>query len=457
MRPLRLVAALVVLSVAHLICTRALQARSSSGALVPAAPAPRAVERQGHESVPADRRGSAEPRVEDSGAAEVTETSLEEGRVEELRAPWQERLAEELTAMAAREDGEVGVYVQDLTSGLTFGWRAEEPWYLASGIKVPVAIAVLRQTEEGRLALTDELRLEAEDRVDGTGSTNGHPLGAPLRVDYLLEQMLVYSDNTASDMLIRRVGLEEVNRLARELSGRDLRITTLADVRRRVYGELHPEGRKLGFPQWVTLRGIPEVRRGPTVAEFLRVPVTELSGASLEQAYARYYATGVNSGPLDAYGRLLAELAEGRALGAEGTAYLLEVMSRIRTGQRRLSAGLPQGLRFAHKTGTQYRRLCDLGLAWRSVTWDARARAAAVVAACTRGFVTSAAAESALREVGHAVRRSGVLDPPSDDLRRDGDEELRHIASGHPGRDPAGDLGVQPVGLHDEGAASPGP
>ncbi|WP_404840924.1 hypothetical protein [Alkalilimnicola ehrlichii] len=61
-------------------------------------------------------------------------------------------------------------------------------------------------------------------------------------------------------------------------------------------------------------------------------------------------------------------------------------------------------MRFAHKTGTQYARTCDMGVA----TVAANGRRI-VIAACTRGELSRARSEAALRAVGKAVTESGVF------------------------------------------------
>src|SRR5690606_16720793 len=152
---------------------------------------------------------------------------------------WTGALQSSLEAVDARHRGDIGVYVRHLDRDESFSHRADEPWYLASGIKVPVAIAVLRAVAAGALSLDTRVTLLASDYVDGAGGTNAFGPGTRLRVSWLLEQMIVHSDNTASDVLIRSVGIDQVKAVAMELTGvRDLRITTLADVRRLAYGQL---------------------------------------------------------------------------------------------------------------------------------------------------------------------------------------------------------------------------
>ena len=111
---------------------------------------------------------------------------------------------------------------------------------------------------------------------------------------------------------------------------------------------------------------------------------------------------------------MLATLADGKALGAEATGWLLERMLRVETGHRRLRAGLPPGIAFAHKTGTQYRRTCDLGIAMQPADPPARPDPArVVVAACVRGTGT-AAGEHALQRIAAAITAAGVfVDTPA--------------------------------------------
>lgn len=324
------------------------------------------------------------------------------------RPGWQEPLLERLQAIAARQDGELGVYVKDLHSNLAVTLHAEELWYMASGIKVPVAIAVLRGVERGDWTLDTGLTLAADDFVDGPGSTNQHGPGARVSVRVLLEQMITYSDNSATDRLIRLVGLDTVNRLVGELvPGGFEPITSLADVRRHIYRELHPAAEQLGGRDLIRLRQArKDADRLERLASLLGVPRSQLAPISLDTAYDRYYRSNLNTARLSAYGSLLERLAAGEALGAEQTAYLLGVMGRVKTGSKRIIAGLPDDARFAHKTGTQRARFCDSGL----IETPARGAAEPVlVVACVRGEPSLARAERSLRQVGEALDQSGVL------------------------------------------------
>lgn len=320
---------------------------------------------------------------------------------------WPARLQAELEALDARTQGEVGVYVLDLATGQQVSHRANEHWYLASMVKVPVALAVLQAVQRGELTLDDPMTVRATDYVDGAGQTNRRGPGQTVTVRFLLEQMIVYSDNTATDMLIRRVGLDTINALAQAHAPSGLEpITTLADVRRRLYGEITPAASELAGSDFLRIRRQPA--DGDRVRELLRItgaqPAPE-AATTLNDAYDRYYATLANAGRLDAFGTLLAHVAQGEVLDATRTAVLLDIMQTVRTGDRRIKAGLPTNARFAHKTGTQRARFCDGGIVFSQ---QAQGQPLVVVA-CTRGDASLGRAERTLRGVGEALRESGYF------------------------------------------------
>ena len=322
--------------------------------------------------------------------------------------PWSQYLAAQLPVVAARNESEIGVYISELGGHASVSYRGDKSWYIASMVKVPVAISVLRGVESGAFTLDTTLRLRASDYVDGAGSTNGYPLATPLSLRYLMEQMIIYSDNTASDMLIDLVGAAEVNATVASLVPEGFgRITSLAEVRRQIYGQLTPAARHLGGADLIALQRVRnDSERLALLSQLVGVPVADFKRRSLDAAYKAYYASGVNSARLDAYAQLLTRLAQGTALGPESTDHLLGLMARTATGQHRLKAGLEPGTHFAHKTGTQRRQVCDAGL-----LRDAQpgAAAGAVVVACARGEMSLARSESALRDVGNAICRSGLL------------------------------------------------
>ncbi len=321
---------------------------------------------------------------------------------------WAAALEARLAALEGDFDGELGLHVRELGGGVRFGWRDTETWYLASLVKLPVAVELLARVERSTLSLDQTLMLQAGDYVDGAGPTNWAPPGARLGLGELLEAMLTVSDNTASDLLIERLGLEAVNRRAAMLAGEGGLgpITPLVEVRRQVYGRLHPAARGLGGLDFIELqKRDDDAARLAWLAERLGVSRDALHLPSLDAAFAAYYASGLNAGRLDAVGELLEAIGTGRALGPAATAELLAIMTRTTSGEARLKAGFGAGVTFAHKTGTQWRRACDAGLV---LPGDPRRPRLAVVA-CTRGEADEARNEGLLHAIGRALHEVGAL------------------------------------------------
>jgi len=122
-----------------------------------------------------------------------------------------ERLRADVQATAARLDGVLGVYVEDLGRGAVVELRADEAFPTASSIKPAVLYELFRQADEGRLDL-NELTRPPLPRVAGGGVLES--LGGQLSLTWrdLGLLMMIYSDNEATNLLIRKVGMDAVNR-----------------------------------------------------------------------------------------------------------------------------------------------------------------------------------------------------------------------------------------------------
>jgi beta-lactamase class A len=104
------------------------------------------------------------------------------------------------------------VEVMDLSTGYHVGYNAAAAMPAASTIKVPVMVEVFRQLEEGRFDLDRRVTLLDSDKDYGSGDLCDEPAGSTYSVDELLSKMIDISDNTATNMLIRLVGLRNINR-----------------------------------------------------------------------------------------------------------------------------------------------------------------------------------------------------------------------------------------------------
>lgn len=317
-------------------------------------------------------------------------------------ADWAESLGRLVERVDRESPGRLGVYVKRLDNGEAFAYGADRRWYLASAAKLPIAIAMLQEVEAGRHALEERVVLQAGDKVDGSGRLVWQKEGSAYRVDALLERMLMESDNTAANLLVRTMGEETLNRRARSFLGEQGvgRLTSFTEVRYNVYAELHPDARTLSNEDLVTLAGAPlGPRRVERFRRMLSLGARDLRARTVDEAYERYYAKGLNAATLEAYGGMLERLVRGRLLSEPLTKRLFRDMKYDTYDAYRLEAGLPRSVRFIHKTGTQWRRACHMGV----IEPQEGGRRAIVVAACAEALDEQREAGRVFERIGRAI------------------------------------------------------
>ncbi len=122
----------------------------------------------------------------------------------------------EAIARAERQGGALGVAVIAPT-GERFGHNENRRFVAASTVKVPLMIALFRRIEAGEHALTDAYRLRAADRAPGSGVMLHLHEEMEFTFGDLVYLMISISDNTATNILIDIVGMDEVNATMRSL------------------------------------------------------------------------------------------------------------------------------------------------------------------------------------------------------------------------------------------------
>jgi beta-lactamase class A len=121
------------------------------------------------------------------------------------------QLRSQVSRLAARIPGAAALEVLDLSTGYRVGYNAGVSMPAASTIKVPVMVEVFRQLSEGRFNLQRKVTLLARDKDWGSGELCDASVGSTHTVAELLSKMIDISDNTATNMLIRLVGRSHIN------------------------------------------------------------------------------------------------------------------------------------------------------------------------------------------------------------------------------------------------------
>jgi beta-lactamase class A len=160
--------------------------------------------------------------------------------------------------------GIVSLYARNLDTGVSYGLRADDPVPTASTIKLPIMVELFAEANEGKLDWKQKLVLTDQDKVSGSGVLTEFSGGDTLPIQDLMHLMIVVSDNTATNLILDRIGGNAVNARMAELG-----LKQTAVMRKIMQTRLFPtspnpqpegvtdEGRKPGNDRWGTGRSCP--------------------------------------------------------------------------------------------------------------------------------------------------------------------------------------------------------
>ena len=112
--------------------------------------------------------------------------------------------------------GDVGISVQSPT-GEVWSRQGDIQFPAASIAKIPIMITVYRMIDQNRLSLDNEYVLQNIDKSNGSGVLRHMHSGLVLTLSDLIFLMISISDNTATNMLIRKVGMDLISATMTEL------------------------------------------------------------------------------------------------------------------------------------------------------------------------------------------------------------------------------------------------
>lgn len=131
---------------------------------------------------------------------------------------------EQLTDEFGRDS--VSIYIEYLNTGANISINKDNYIWPASLSKLPLAMAVVKKVERGEWELSNELVLLEGDRNIKSGEENNpifeNPIGTRFTIEKLLEELLVNSDNTAYNILLRNLHNDDVEAVINELGLEEL-------------------------------------------------------------------------------------------------------------------------------------------------------------------------------------------------------------------------------------------
>jgi beta-lactamase class A len=113
--------------------------------------------------------------------------------------------------------GKIGFYYKNLVTGETWELNASLPLLAASVIKIPVLTEAFFRFESGEAQKSETYRIREEDKLPSCGALSYLHTGLEVTFEDLCTLMIILSDNTAANLLIKKFGIDAINRRMRGL------------------------------------------------------------------------------------------------------------------------------------------------------------------------------------------------------------------------------------------------
>ena len=272
-------------------------------------------------------------------------------------------------------EGTIGIAVKHLQTGEEVLVEGDTLFPTASVFKLPLLVELYRQVEEGYISLDQRLVMTEEARVPGSGILRELSPGLEMKVRDYVTLMMMLSDNTATDMLLDLVGIENVDKNLRRMGFDKTRVVAscgdmLFDL--AGLGDLKPEER--------SLRVYMERRKFNPNSKSLGVENNDVTTPKEMM-------------------RLLEEIFSGKVLSRGSCDAILETMKKCQTGSNRIPKYLPrEKVEMARKTGSLSGIVNDVGVIYLREKGEQY-----ILCAFTMGLAKSSEGEEAIAKVSKIV------------------------------------------------------
>ena len=258
------------------------------------------------------------------------------------------RLEREIERLAQLGGGRMGVAAVHLETGRSVYLNRDERFPMASSYKVPIAVQLLTRVDRGELRLDTMITMQPSDLHPGSGTLAElfDDPGVSLSLRNFLELMLLISDNSATDVVLRTAGGGKVvtDRMrALGINGINVDRPTV-----RLIGD---------FAGWRDLPPDDQMSQ-----EAWRRAARATTRQQQDSANAAFDRDPRDTATPEGMAMLLQKVYRGEALSAANTQLLLDIMTRSTTGGARIKGLLPPSVSVAHKTGTIGGTTNDVGI-----------------------------------------------------------------------------------------------
>jgi beta-lactamase class A len=279
-----------------------------------------------------------------------------------------------LRDQVARIPARVGLYVKHLATGETASIRGDEIFSSQSTRKIPIIILAFQSADQGRLDLDERVEIRRSDFRTGTGVLQYHDPGLSPTVRDLITEMIITSDNTATGLVIAKLGgPDRVNQWLAENNYVTRTTWGTVEGTRKTFSMLGESFANLTDEEVTALELLrtndplseryADLFAGPLKAS---VNVIKSNSSKLAESVRNRppedeaYWTGRTS-PRE-IGRFLEAIERGTAVSANRSLEMKNILLRQQLGKRRISHFLDVPV--AHKTGDGATVANDVGLVY---------------------------------------------------------------------------------------------
>lgn len=253
----------------------------------------------------------------------------------------------EIDRISQVSGGIAGATAIHIESGRRVTLRNTDTFPMASTVKVPLAVQLLTKVDNGELRLDQMIEIHEADLHPGSGTLTDlfNKGGLALSIRNLMELMLLISDNSATDVLLRLAGGGDAvtaRMKALGINGIQVSRPTLGLISDAI--------------------GVPDAQGGPHTIDGYTTRSKAVTPEERASARARFEADPRDTSTPDGMAALLVKLYKGELLKPASTTLLLDIMDRCRTGNARLKGLLPADIKVAHKTGSILGTANDVGI-----------------------------------------------------------------------------------------------
>ncbi len=252
-------------------------------------------------------------------------------------------LQKKLEAVLSETTATFGVAVKHLETKEEALINGDDYFQMASTFKVPILATLFRDVHEGRLSLTERIRLTENDLVPGSGVLQEFLPGAEVAVKDLAMLMIIVSDNLGTDKVLELVGTKRVDAFMKELGLDRISVKSSCWELLSVGGGL--AGEKKG------LEGFHKLKQ-----KF------QTTGIDADSVIFQPVPENNVSSPSD-MGKLLELIATGELVGQEVCDGILDILKRQQL-RNRIPYLLPDKTIIACKSGTIGSVVNDVGIVY---------------------------------------------------------------------------------------------